>query len=70
MKIDTEKIETPRILGIRFDEFSSVEKQLIQRFVRSQHDIRQFGSTTIPADVLSRILKSGAASLILAACRR
>jgi hypothetical protein len=58
IKIDTEKIETQRVLEIHPDEFSSVEKELI--VTRSCHDIRQFGSTTIPADVLSRFLETGA----------
>ena len=57
IKIDTEKIETQRVSEIHADEFSSVEKELNQRFARSCHDIRQFGSTTIPADVLSRFLE-------------
>ena len=58
IKIDTEKIETQRALEIHFDEFSSVEQELI--VTRSCHDIRQFGSTTIPADVLSRFLETSA----------
>jgi hypothetical protein len=46
------------VLGIPFDEYFSVEKELT--VTRSCHDIRQFGSTTIPADVLSRFPEAGA----------
>ena len=60
IKIDTEKIETQWGLEIHADEFSSVENELNQRVTRSCHDIRQFGSTTIPADVLSRFLETSA----------
>ena len=60
IKIDTEKIETQWVSEIHADEFSSVEIELNQRVTRSCHDIRQFGSTTVPADVLSRFPETSA----------
>ncbi|MBV8071775.1 MAG: nicotinate-nucleotide--dimethylbenzimidazole phosphoribosyltransferase [Acidobacteriaceae bacterium] len=44
------------------DEFSSVEKELIQRVIHARRDIRQFRSAPIPADVLLRILEAAHAA--------
>jgi nicotinate-nucleotide--dimethylbenzimidazole phosphoribosyltransferase len=62
MKITTKGIEKHRVCEVYADEFSSVEKELIQRVIHARRDIRQFRSAPISADVLSRILEAAHAA--------
>src|SRR6202030_1961569 len=62
MKITTKGIETHRVCEVYADEFSSVEKELIQRVIYARRDIRQFRSAPIAADVLTRILEAAHAA--------
>jgi hypothetical protein len=62
MKINTEETETRPACEVHADEFSSVEKELIQRVIHARRDIRQFKPAPIPADVLLRILEAAHAA--------
>jgi hypothetical protein len=48
MKIDTEKIETPRVLGIHADEISSVEKELIVESPEIRRQIKESFNSALP----------------------